>query len=64
MLEASLGRLLGDYMMALEHYLPAVTELDLPRLANAVGARSRPRSPPRQSGSPSRGGGSSAAGRP
>jgi AraC-like DNA-binding protein len=37
-LDTPLGRLLGDYMMALEHHLPAVTELDFPRLANAVGA--------------------------
>jgi AraC-like DNA-binding protein len=37
-LDAPLGHLLGDYMIALENRLPAVTEADLPRLANAVGA--------------------------
>jgi AraC-like DNA-binding protein len=37
-LDAPLGRLLGDYMIALEHHLPTVTEADLPRLASAVGA--------------------------
>jgi AraC-like DNA-binding protein len=37
-LDTPLGHLLGDYMMALERRLPAVTEADFPRLANAVGA--------------------------
>ena len=37
-LDTPLGHLLGDYMMALEHRLPAVTEADFPRLADAVGA--------------------------
>ena len=37
-LDTPLGHLLGDYMMALEHRLPVVTEADLPRLTNAVGA--------------------------
>jgi AraC-like DNA-binding protein len=37
-LDTPLGYLLGDYMMALERRLPTVTEADLPRLANAVGA--------------------------
>jgi AraC-like DNA-binding protein len=37
-LDTSLGHLLGDYMLALEHHLPAVTDADTPRLANAVGA--------------------------
>jgi AraC-like DNA-binding protein len=38
LLETPLGHLLGDYMMALERRLPAVTEADLPRLSSAVGA--------------------------
>ena len=38
MLDTPLGHLLGDYIMALERYLPDVTEADLPRLARAVGA--------------------------
>src|SRR6516165_12178350 len=38
MLDTPLGHLLGDYMMALERHLPAVTEADVPRLTNAVGA--------------------------
>jgi AraC-like DNA-binding protein len=37
-LDTPLGHLLGDYMMALEHHLPDVTEADFPRLARAVGA--------------------------
>jgi len=37
-LDTPLGHLLGDYMMALERRLPVVTEADLPRLTNAVGA--------------------------
>ena len=37
-LDTPLGHLLGDYMMALEHHLPGVTEADLSRLARAVGA--------------------------
>jgi AraC-like DNA-binding protein len=37
-LDTPLGHLLGDYMIALERYLPAVTEADFPRLTNAVGA--------------------------
>jgi hypothetical protein len=37
-LDTPLGHLLGDYMMALERHLPAVTEADFPRLTNAVGA--------------------------
>jgi AraC-like DNA-binding protein len=37
-LDTPLGHLLGDYMMALEHRLSAVTEADFPRLTNAVGA--------------------------
>ena len=37
-LDTPLGHLLADYMMALEHYLPDVTEADFPRLARAVGA--------------------------
>ena len=37
-LATPLGHLLGDYMIALEYRLPAVTEADLPRLASAVGA--------------------------
>jgi AraC-like DNA-binding protein len=37
-LDTPLGHLLGDYMIALERRLPTVTEADLPRLANAVGA--------------------------
>jgi AraC-like DNA-binding protein len=37
MLDTPLGHLLGDYIMALERYLPDVTEADLPRLARAVG---------------------------
>jgi hypothetical protein len=38
MLDTPLGHLLGDYMLALERRLPAVTEGDFPRLTNAVGA--------------------------
>src|SRR6516165_8245235 len=38
MLDTPLGHLLGDYMMALERHVPAVTEADFPRLTNAVGA--------------------------
>ncbi|HEU0217469.1 MAG TPA: helix-turn-helix domain-containing protein [Stellaceae bacterium] len=37
-LNAPLGQLLGDYMLALERHLPAVTEDDVPRLTRAVGA--------------------------
>jgi AraC-like DNA-binding protein len=37
-LDTPLGHLLGDYMVALEQRLPAVTAADLPRLASAVGA--------------------------
>jgi hypothetical protein len=38
LLDTPLGNLLGDYMVALERRLPAVTEADYPRLSNAVGA--------------------------
>jgi AraC-like DNA-binding protein len=37
-LDTPLGHLLGDYMLALERHLPAVTEVDFPRLSRAVGA--------------------------
>jgi AraC-like DNA-binding protein len=37
-LDTPLGHLLGDYMIALEHRLSALTEAELPRLAGAVGA--------------------------
>jgi hypothetical protein len=37
-LDTPLGHLLGDYMLALERHLPAVTEGDFPRLTRAVGA--------------------------
>jgi AraC-like DNA-binding protein len=37
-LDTPLGRLFGDYMIALEHHLPTVTEADLARLVSAVGA--------------------------
>ena len=37
-LDTPLGHVLGDYMIALERCLPAVTEADVPRLTNAVGA--------------------------
>lgn len=37
-LDTPLGHLLGDYMMALEHHLPDVTEADFARLTRAVGA--------------------------
>jgi AraC-like DNA-binding protein len=37
-LDTPLGHLLGDYMLALERHLPAVTEVDFPRLTNAIGA--------------------------
>src|SRR5215472_14664731 len=37
-LDTPLGRLLGDYMIALGHRLSALTEAELPRLASAVGA--------------------------
>src|SRR5215470_6438845 len=37
-LDTPLGRLLGDYMMALHRHLPAVTETDVPRINAAVGA--------------------------
>ena len=37
-LDTPLGHLLGDYMLALERHLPAVTEAEFPRLTNAVGA--------------------------
>ena len=37
-LDTPLGHLLGDYMMALQRHLPAVTEADFPRLSSAVGA--------------------------
>jgi AraC-like DNA-binding protein len=37
-LDTPLGRLLGDYMIALEGCLPAVQEVDFPRITNAVGA--------------------------
>ena len=36
-LDTPLGRLLGDYMIALERRLTAVTEEDFPRLSSAVG---------------------------
>jgi AraC-like DNA-binding protein len=38
LLDASLGHVLGDFMLALERHLPAVTEDDFPRLTNAFGA--------------------------
>jgi AraC-like DNA-binding protein len=38
LLDAPLGYLLGDYMLALERHLPVVTEGDFPRLTSAVGA--------------------------
>ena len=38
LLDAPLGHLLGDYMLALERHLPAVAEDDFPRLTSAVGA--------------------------
>jgi AraC-like DNA-binding protein len=37
-LDTPLGHLLGEYMIALEHRLPALTEAELPRLTGAVGA--------------------------
>jgi len=37
-LDTPLGHLLGDYMMALERRLPAVTETDFPHITKAVGA--------------------------
>jgi AraC-like DNA-binding protein len=37
-LDTPLGHLLGDYMMALEHHLPDMTEADFARLTRAVGA--------------------------
>ena len=37
-LDTPLGRLLGDYMIALEERLPDVTEADFSGIANAVGA--------------------------
>ena len=37
-LDTPLGHLLGDYMIALEHHLPEVTEPDFPRLARAISA--------------------------
>ena len=37
-LDTPLGHLLGDYMIALENRLSALTEADLPRLASAVAA--------------------------
>ena len=37
-LNTPLGHLLGDYMIALKQRLPEVTEADVPRLSNAVGA--------------------------
>lgn len=37
-LDTPLGRLLGDYMLALERRLPSLTTADLPALAKAVGA--------------------------
>ena len=37
-LDTPLGHLLGDYMTALERHLSAVTEADLPYLADAAGA--------------------------
>jgi AraC-like DNA-binding protein len=37
-LDTPLGHLLGDYMMALERCLPSLTEAELPRLADAIGA--------------------------
>ena len=37
-LDSPLGRLLGDYMMALEGRLPAVTESDFPHVTKAVSA--------------------------
>jgi AraC-like DNA-binding protein len=38
LLNTPLGHLLGDYMMALERRLPALTEADFPLITNAVGA--------------------------
>ena len=38
LLNTPLGHLLGDYMMALERRLPALTEADFPLVTNAVGA--------------------------
>jgi hypothetical protein len=37
-LDSPLGHLLGDYMMALEGRLPAVTESDFPHVTKAVSA--------------------------
>jgi AraC-like DNA-binding protein len=37
-LDSPLGHLLGDYMMALENRLPAVTESDFPHVTKAVSA--------------------------
>jgi AraC-like DNA-binding protein len=37
-LDTPLGHVLGDYMIALERRLPAMTEADLPRLSGAVAA--------------------------
>jgi AraC-like DNA-binding protein len=37
-LDTPLGLLLGDYMMALERHLPALTQADFPRIPSAVGA--------------------------
>jgi hypothetical protein len=37
-LDSPLGHLLGDYMMALEGRLAAVTESDFPHVTKAVGA--------------------------
>jgi AraC-like DNA-binding protein len=38
LLDTPLGHLLGDYMMALERHLPALTPADFPRIPSAVGA--------------------------
>jgi len=37
-LDTPLGHLLGDYMIALENRLPALTQAELPQLGSAVGA--------------------------
>ncbi len=55
-LDTPLGHLLGDYMIALERHLPAVTDTDLPRGLRTLLARWSPqRSPRRPSVSPSPG---------
>jgi AraC-like DNA-binding protein len=38
LLDTPLGHVLGDYMLALERHLPAMTEGDVPRLTSALGA--------------------------